>query len=198
MKQMEDNLQAYVTCTSFIDYKHPNIKKLVDQIYEKSLDTRDYIKRCFEFVRDEIAHSWDIQDKRITIKASDVLLEGVGVCLSKSNLLAALLRAKRIPCGICYQRLRLSEHADRSYCIHALNAVYYEGKWRRLDARGNNTSVYATLNHNHEALAFHVCIEDGEVDYDEVYAEPLNQVMNPLLNAHNMIDFYKYHMLEKL
>ncbi|TDW20969.1 transglutaminase superfamily protein [Breznakia blatticola] len=198
MKPVEDNLQAYLKCTSFIDYKHPNIMKLVQQLDQESSTTLDYIKRCFEFVRDEIAHSWDVQDKRITIKASDVLLEGVGVCLSKSNLLAALLRAKRIPCGICYQRLTIQDTPEKGYCIHALNAFYYENRWIRMDARGNNESIHAALNLEEEVLAFQVRDAYGEVDYQEVYAEPLPRVMNPLANARNMIDFYKFHMLQEL
>ncbi|MFR8010211.1 MAG: transglutaminase domain-containing protein [Clostridia bacterium] len=54
-------------------------------------------KNIYHFVRDQIKHSWDIQDQRVTIRASDVLREKVGICYAKSNLLAALLRANHIP-----------------------------------------------------------------------------------------------------
>ena len=47
-------------------------------------------KAAYYFVRDEIKHSWDVQDKRVTATASDALREGVGICWAKSNLLAAL------------------------------------------------------------------------------------------------------------
>ena len=75
-------------------------------------------------MRDEIKHSWDVQDKRVTKSASDVLEQGVGICWAKANLLAALLRACGIPAGICYQRLTLGDVPETGFCIHALNAVY--------------------------------------------------------------------------
>lgn len=46
-----------------------------------------------------IKHSWDVQDKRVTKTAAEVLEQGVGICWAKSNLLAALLRANGIPAG---------------------------------------------------------------------------------------------------
>ena len=53
--------------------------------------------KIYLFVRDEISHSWDVQDKRVTISASDVLREGVGICWAKANLFAALLRVNGVP-----------------------------------------------------------------------------------------------------
>lgn len=58
-------------------------------------------KTAFEFVRDEISHSWDIQSTIVTCKASEVLQYSY----AKANLLAALLRSQGIPTGFCYQRL---------------------------------------------------------------------------------------------
>lgn len=94
-------------------------------------------------MRDEVSHSWDIQSKIITKTASEALKEKEGICYSKCNLLAALLRAEGIPAGFCYQRLILGDTIDTGYCIHALNAVYIksEDRWIRLDARGNKEGV---------------------------------------------------------
>ncbi len=33
---------------------------------------------AFEFVRDNISHSWDAKDPRVTLSASDVLRQAVG------------------------------------------------------------------------------------------------------------------------
>ncbi len=60
--------------------------------------------RCFEFVRDEVRHSWDFKENPVTCHASEVLRHRTGYCYAKTHLLAALLRANRIPAGLCYQR----------------------------------------------------------------------------------------------
>lgn len=60
-------------------------------------------KACFEFVRDEIGHSWDFQLNPVTSRASDVLKYGTGYCYAKSHQLATLLRANQISAGPCYK-----------------------------------------------------------------------------------------------
>lgn len=55
-------------------------------------------KACFEWVRDEIHHSYDYQMSPVTCRASDVLQHKTGYCYyAKSHLLVALLRANEIP-----------------------------------------------------------------------------------------------------
>ena len=71
-------------------------------------DPVEVARACFEFVRDQIKHSWDFQLNPVTCRASDVLKHGTGYCYAKSHLLAALLRANRIPAGLCYQRLTVA------------------------------------------------------------------------------------------
>lgn len=128
----------------------------------------------FEFVRDQIAHSWDIQSSRVTGRASEVLRHGEGICYAKSHLLAALLRGRGIPAGFGYQRLTLGNTPEMGYCIHALNAVWLVSmqRWVRLDARGNKPGVNAQFSLGAERLAFAVRPELGEVDYGMVYAAP--------------------------
>ena len=91
------------------------------------------------FVRDEILHSWGIITDIVSRTASDVLKNNTGICWTKSCLLAALLRANRIPSGISYQLLTRADDASEGYMIHALNTMYIKdlNKWIRLDARGN-------------------------------------------------------------
>lgn len=82
------------------------------KLKSQSNDDISLIKLTYEYVRDIIHHSWDAQDKRVTVTASDVLREGVGICWAKANLLAALLRANEIPSGFSYQRLTLGDTID--------------------------------------------------------------------------------------
>lgn len=115
--------QAYLEATKYVDYDHPKIQQQARQLKKESSDEIDLVKNTFQFVRDKISHSWDVQDSRVTVSASDCLREGVGICWAKANLLAALLRANGIPSGFSYQRLILGLTPDTGYCIHALNTL---------------------------------------------------------------------------
>ena len=97
---------------------------------------------AFEFVRDEISHSFDCGATVITARASDALKHRTGICHAKANLLAALLRSQGIPAGFCFQRITLADDDSMGYCVHAFNAVYINGKWIKLDARGNKPSIH--------------------------------------------------------
>jgi len=111
----------------------------INELFNPSQTEIEKVKVAFEFVRDEISHSWDIQGKRVTCSASDVLTYKEGICYAKSHLVASLLRSQGIPTGFCYQRLMLFDTPEKGYCIHALNAVFLKtlNKWQRLDARGS-------------------------------------------------------------
>jgi len=194
-----DTMENYLSYSYYIDWKNPNIiQKAKDLlILDNEVDT---VKRTYHFVRDEIKHSWDIQDRRVTARASDVLQEKVGICWAKANLLAALLRANQIPAGICYQRLTLEDTPESGYCIHALNAVYLSSlkSWIRLDARGNKEGIQAEMSLDQEQLAFAVRPELGEIDYQEVYAEPLPVTMDILEKSTDALYMYQHLLPQAL
>lgn len=191
--------EAYLEATTYVDYHHPEIQKQARQLKENSSDEIDLIKNTFHFVRDEISHSWDVQDSRVTVSASDCLRESVGICWAKANLLAALLRANGIPSGFSYQRLILGSTPDTGYCIHALNTVYIAslGKWLRLDARGNKKNVQAEFSLNEEKLAFYPNAE-GEIDYHDNHTKPDQGLMTVLEHSTDAIDMYLHHLPDRL
>lgn len=182
MLKIQENINSYLTFSHYIDGDNPSIQRKAAELKERSENEIELVKNTYYFVRDEIKHSWDVQDKRVTITATDVLREQVGICWAKANLLVALLRANEIPAGICYQRLTLGDTPDTGYCIHALNAVYIQtkNKWIRLDARGNKEGVNAEFSIDKERLAFPIRAEYDEIDYKTVYAEPLQMTMDIL------------------
>ncbi len=107
---------------------------------------RTVAARCFAWVRDNIRHSLDHNDNRVTLSAAEVLRYGTGLCYSKSHLLAALLRANEIPCGLVYQRLATSDSGS-SFCLHGLNAVWLpEFDWYRIDPRGNRDGIRTSFD----------------------------------------------------
>lgn len=170
-------MDQYLQSSTYIDWKHSAVSAKAAELSGGS--ALDVAKRCFEFVRDEVSHSWDSRRNPVTCKASDVLHYGTGYCYAKSHLLAALLRANGIPAGLCYQRLVL-EPGGAQYSLHGLNALYLPPHgWYRVDPRGNKPGVSAQFSPPIERLAFAVG-EAGERDFDSVLAEPLPVVINAL------------------
>jgi len=167
-------LEDYLLELDVVDYSHSLIKKKVNDLFVCSFSEMEIIKIAFEYVRDSIAHSFDIQSSQVTCKASEVLYFGEGICYAKSNLLAAILRSKGIPTGFCYQWLTKGDTPDSGYCIHALNAVYLNKlkRWIRLDARGNKIGVNAQFSIDEEKLAFPIRKKYDEKDYCIIYAKP--------------------------
>ncbi len=98
--------------------------ELADTLFKKAGNELDFIRKAYEFVRDNISHSADINEDIITCTASGVLKAGHGICFAKSHLLAALLRCKSVPAGFCYQKLILDDETSPVLIYHGLNGVY--------------------------------------------------------------------------
>jgi len=179
-KPQSDNLKDYLRCTEVIDFEHPEIMALSNELYRHDSE-QDFICSAYEYVRDRVHHSADIDGKVVTWKASDVLKNGEGICFAKSHLLAALLRSQKIPAGFCYQLLLLDD--DHSpLVLHGLNAVYLENekKWIRLDARGNKPGVDARFSVEEERLAYSVRTAHGEKDIPLILPDPDADVIHAL------------------
>lgn len=172
-------LPPYQQASDIIDWPHPEILALAQQIAQPHTTSTEIAKACFEWVRDEIQHSVDDQRNPVTCRASDVLKYRTGYCFAKSHLLAALLRANAIPAGFCYQRL--SVHDDGApYSLHGFNAVHLpEIGWYRIDARGNKAGVDAQFTPPQETLAFSITLP-GEIDFEGVLSEPLPVIVMAL------------------
>src|SRR6478735_6955208 len=157
-----------------LDFSHPSVRALARSLRASAATDVEFAEAAFEFVRDEVAHSWDVQDPRVTVRASDVLSERIGLCYAKSHLLAAVLRAEGVPAGLCYQRL--TDDGD-TFMLHGLVAVYLEGGWHRQDPRGNKPGVDAQFILGSEKLAWPVREELGEKDYPDVFVAPSEVVV---------------------
>lgn len=183
------NLTPFLASSPYIDSEHASIVEKARELTQGLTGQHHVIKACFEFVRDEIKHSWDYQLNPVTCKASDVLKEGTGYCYAKSHLLAALLRANGVATGLCYQRLTITD--EPPFCLHGLNAVYLnhetEAGWYRIDARGNKEGINAQFTPPIEKLAFPIATK-GELDLPEVWSEPLPEVIKALQKGKDYLD----------
>lgn len=195
-----DKLEDYLREGNEVNYSNSLIKEKVEELFNPTQTEVEKVKIAFEYVRDQIAHSWDIQGKRVTCNASDVLKYKEGICYAKSNLSAALLRTQGIPTGFCYQRLMLFDTPDKGYSIHALNAVYFKSlrKWIRLDARGNKEGIDAQFSINEERLAFTTQEKLDEKDYPIIYTSPNPKTVAVLEEHTDAIEMYTYHLPEYL
>lgn len=176
-------MHPFLSQSRYIDWNEQGVLSVAATLAGHGLPELVVVKRCFEFVRDQIRHSADFKINPVTCRASDVLRYKTGFCYAKSHLLAALLRANGIPAGLCYQRLSVGD-AGAPYCLHGLNAVFLQDYgWYRLDPRGNKPSVTAEFCPPREALAFAVR-EPAERDLPEILAEPLPVIVQ-VLEAHS-------------
>ena len=179
-------MEEYLRVSEVINWQHPEIIELAKQIASGHETSIAIAKVCFEWVRDEICHSFDYQMNPITCRASDVLKYKTGYCFAKSHLLAALLRANQIPAGFCYQRLSIDDKGA-PYSLHGFNAIHLpEIGWYRVDARGNKKGVNAQFTPPQERLAYNTKLAE-EADFHVILAEPL-QIIVEALQAQNTWD----------
>ncbi|MCX7709043.1 MAG: transglutaminase family protein [Clostridia bacterium] len=176
--------EDYLASSTYVNFDHKLIQDTAVQLAKSTNSEIDFIKAAFEFVRDKTPHSFDIGATKVSITASDVLVNGHGICYAKTLLLAAILRYMKIPAGFCYQKLQLSPENPK-IIIHALNAVYIQSldQWIRLDARGNKNGVDAQFSLTEEKLAFPVRPELGESDGFVIYSQPAENTISALKNS---------------
>src|SRR5688572_22008652 len=185
--QPETAMQTYLSPSPIIDFTHPQVAARAAELRVATacgkFSALATARACFEFVRDQIAHSGDIRSDAVTLKASEVLEQGTGWCFAKSHLLAALLRANGLPAALCYQRLQ--KDGQGAYTLHGLNAVYLpEHGWYRCDPRGNKPGVDAQFTPPVEHLAWSA-YDTGEFNFSGRYAEPQAAVVSCLRDNTN-------------
>lgn len=185
LKILSDNIQDYLKeIPPFIRFDTPLVREKIREIESRAASKRERAKLAFETARDEIQHSFDTNNKVITIGAEDALQKKEGICFAKSHLLATLLRGMGIPAGFCYQRVLRKGTVEFGYALHGLNAVYLEDTgWFRVDPRGNKPGIDSQFSTDVEKLAYPIRESLGEKDYPEVYAAPLPSVLESMENS---------------
>ncbi|HEY9858876.1 MAG TPA: transglutaminase family protein [Candidatus Obscuribacterales bacterium] len=181
------DINEYLAPSDVIDFNDKDIQAIAQQLSAQAKTDVELAKIAYEFVRDNISHSFDINGQIVTCEASRVLRHKEGICFAKSHLLAAILRYIRIPTGFCYQRLVFKDSDPTHLTLHGLNAIYLNSlnRWVRVDARGNKEGVNAKFCLEREMLAYPVRSYLSEIDYPTVYSQPNRQVILALKNSTN-------------
>jgi transglutaminase-like putative cysteine protease len=176
---------AYLAADDVVQAGDAEIVRLAGELRAGAPDDTAFTRAAYEWVRDQVAHSVDAQDPRVTVTATEVLAARTGLCYAKAHLLAALLRAQGVPAGLCYQRLA---DGPGSYVLHGLVAVHLGGRWHRLDPRGNNANVDAQFSLDGERVAFIADPAAGEVDYPDIMARPAPPVLAALRGSDDVLE----------
>jgi Transglutaminase-like enzymes, putative cysteine proteases len=182
------NLSEFLKENEYVNYTAENIVLKAEELFKGIDNDIEKTKIAYEYVRDEILHSFDIEAKIITTKASDVLKYKTGICHAKANLLAALLRSQNIPTGFYFQHITLADDNSLGYCVHAYNGVYLQNKWIKLDARGNTNGKNAQFSLEEPMLAFPNRSEYDEYFWKGIYASPHMDTMKMLEDAKTIQD----------
>lgn len=182
------DLSKFLATSKYIDYSSKIIAEKADILFSGLHTDVEKVAAAYEYVRDNIPHSFDINATMITAKASDVLLYKTGICHAKSNLLAALLRLIGIPTGFCFQHITLWNDDSLGYCVHCFNAVFLDNHWIKLDARGNKSGIDAQFSLTDPVLAFPIRKEYDEYYWNGIYASPHSDTMHILESAKSIQD----------
>jgi transglutaminase-like putative cysteine protease len=181
MNPISNNIQDYLKSSIAIDWQHPDIIDRAKQITVGLDNELARAQSLFEWVRDKIPHSRDIDADIVTFTASEVLVQGTGICYAKSHLLAAMCRSIGIPAGLCYQTCA-NDPPDSSLVLHGLNAIYLAqiDRWIRVDPRDNTGEIDAQFSLVEERLAFPPNHDLGEFIYAEIWSEPVAEIVELL------------------
>jgi transglutaminase-like putative cysteine protease len=145
---MSDALALYLAPSWFVDSDAPAIIDAAREITGGSGDDVERACRLFYAVRDGVRYTaYNLDLRPEALRATHVLAEGRGWCVSKSVLLAALCRAERIPCRLGYANVRnhmataklLEVMGTDVFYYHGYNEVYLRGKWVKATTAFNRT-----------------------------------------------------------
>ena len=174
------SVTPYLACSPVIACTHSAIRSRARELIRGTSTEYEQIQCLYTYVRDEISHSVDAGQSRLIWKTPQVMTAGHALCVIKSHLFVSLCRSVGIPAGLCYQRLKKE---DGTYVLHGLAAVWIEddGRWIRLDPRGNKPGVDAQFNPDGaEQIAYPDMEDQGEWLDPHIYPEPWDAVMHLL------------------
>lgn len=138
--QRLEGMDEYLKATRFCDCDNVNLQEKAKQITNAAETPKEAALKIFYFVRDGILYGGDHPD----VKASHTLRKGKGLCITKTNLQMALLRAVGIPARCHYVHLpkevvksltlgfiykRLPAAIGHSWC-----ECYISGEWIACEA----------------------------------------------------------------
>lgn len=155
----------YLLDDEFIATSDRDVRALARELRRRAGGDVRFAEAAFGWVRDEVGHSFDVSDPRVTLTANEVLEHRV---------------------GLCYQRL---VHGG-GHVLHGLVAIHLDGAWHRQDPRGNKAGVDAQFSLGTERLAWTADESLGEIDYPRIFAAPARCVIEAIGGATDILVLY--------
>ncbi|HTO06477.1 MAG TPA: transglutaminase family protein [Myxococcota bacterium] len=189
---------GYLEDTIVIDWQTPAIVERARALAAAGPSDEAKARACYEFVRDEIAHTADAGGDALPCRASEVLAAGTGIGFAKSHLLAALLRSLGLPTGFCYQVVRRAPDQPERV-LYGFNGCYLSSRarWVQLDARGNREGLDAQFSVDAPRLAVTADPARGEWLYPTIYTRPAPVVVD-LLSRNQSLTRIAEHIPDEL
>jgi transglutaminase-like putative cysteine protease len=139
VSQAGSGLDPYLSPTAFLDYETPGVQRFVREAIGDATDTRTRAVRLFYAVRDRIRYDpYRISYEPEAYRASQVIEDGYGWCVSKAGLLAACARAVGIASTIGLadvvnhlntEKLRARMGGVDIFYDHGYAALLLDGRW---------------------------------------------------------------------
>jgi transglutaminase-like putative cysteine protease len=198
MRPESASWNGYLEDTIVIDWQTPAIVARARALAEGCSGDEAKARACYQFVRDQIAHTADAGGDALPCRASEVLAAGTGIGFAKSHLLAALLRSLGIPTGFCYQVVR-RDPAEPERVLYGFNGVYLASRerWIQLDARGNRPGLDARFSIDPPQLARSADPALGEFVYPWIFTRPAPVVVD-LLSRNKSLARIAEHIPDEL
>lgn len=135
---MEKNFQKYLEPTYFLDYDSKNVADFATSVCSGSTSDIEKAIALYYAVRDQIKYDpYELKSSQAANRASSVLKNKSGYCVSKAVLLAAVIRMQNIPCRLGFAdvtnhlstpKLRKMMGTDL-FVFHGYAEMYLQGKW---------------------------------------------------------------------
>ncbi|MFA6126764.1 MAG: transglutaminase-like domain-containing protein [Bacteroidales bacterium] len=145
-------LQTYVNPTDLCDSENPEILQTAAQLTENCKSPSEAAVKLFNFVRDECLFGLSEADE----KASVTLNSRIGWCITKNNLMVAMLRSVGIPAR--YHQVSVNKISLKGIVsnmlykmlpevitIHPWCECYLDGKWLACDVTFDKQTYQAAI-----------------------------------------------------
>ena len=133
--------EEFLAPTEFIESDSPDIQSLAKKVSGEAATPREKAVKLYYAVRDGIYYDpYRIEPRRDAFKATTILRQGYGYCVTKAVLLTSLLRSQGIPAKLHFadvrnhlttERLRKVMKTDIFY-YHGYNDVWLDGRWLKV------------------------------------------------------------------
>lgn len=138
MTQNASHETDYLAATSFVDSNHDRIIAIASDLTKPDEPEIQRAVSLFYFVRDQIRYNpFSPMFTPEDYKASTVIKRGYGFCVQKAVALAALCRAARIPCRLCFADIKshiipgdlAKLMGTNLFTYHGYCSLYLNGRW---------------------------------------------------------------------